>query len=126
MAIQMAPPVVAGAAWFEINGGRVDGLALGLAGYALLMAMVQIRLVTVFRTAPFGPGWWAFSFSYAAVFLDALRWLSAEDVAHGHGLDLSPAGRRHRCAIGGPRRAHRGRRASRAGSSPSRNPPPHR
>ncbi len=83
MAIQMAPPVVAGAAWFEINGGRVDGLALGLAGYALLMAMVQIRLVTVFRTAPFGPGWWAFSFSYAAVFTDALRWLSAEDVAHG-------------------------------------------
>ncbi|MGC4109796.1 MAG: hypothetical protein QM747_05105 [Nocardioides sp.] len=83
MAIQMAPPVVAGSAWFEINGGRADGLALGLAGYAVLMAMVQLRLVPVFRTSPFGPGWWAFSFSYAAVFLDALHWLAAEDVSHG-------------------------------------------
>lgn len=81
MAIQMAPPVVAGTAWFEINGGRVDALALGLAGYAVLMAMVQIRLVPVFRTSPFGPGWWSFSFSYAAVFVDALHWMSVEDVA---------------------------------------------
>ena len=83
MAIQMAPPVVAGAAWFAINGDRVDGLALGLAGYAMLMAFVQVRLVPVFRAAPFGPGWWAFSFSYAAVFLDAIHWLAAEDVPHG-------------------------------------------
>jgi tellurite resistance protein len=83
MAIQMAPPVVAGTAWFEINGGRVDALALGLVGYALLMAMVQIRLVPVFRAASFGPGWWSFSFSYAAVFVDALHWMAAEDVVHG-------------------------------------------
>jgi tellurite resistance protein len=83
MAIQMAPPVVAGTAWFQINGGVVDGLALGLAGYAVLMGMVQVRLLPVFRRAPFGPGWWAFSFSYAAVFVDALHWLVAEDVAHG-------------------------------------------
>jgi tellurite resistance protein len=82
MAIQMAPPVVAGTAWFAIDGGRVDGLALALAGYALLMAMVQVRLVPLFRTAPFGPGWWAFSFSYAAVFLDALHWLAVEHVDH--------------------------------------------
>jgi tellurite resistance protein len=83
MAIQMAPPVVAGTAWFEINGGVVDGLSLGLAGYAFLMATVQVRLVPVFRSAPFGPGWWAFSFSYAAVFVDALHWLSAEHASHG-------------------------------------------
>ncbi|HEX3929316.1 MAG TPA: hypothetical protein VHW64_01340 [Nocardioides sp.] len=83
MAIQMAPPVVAGAAWFEINHGAVDSLALGLVGYAALMAMVQVRLVPVFRKAPFGPGWWAFSFSYAAVFVDAVHWLSVEQAPHG-------------------------------------------
>jgi tellurite resistance protein len=83
MAIQMAPPVVAGAAWFGINGDRVDSLALGLAGYAVLMAIVQLRLVPLFRAVPFGPGWWAFAFSYAAVFTDALHWLAVTRVPHG-------------------------------------------
>jgi tellurite resistance protein len=83
MAIQMAPPVVAGVAWFSINGDRADGLSLAIAGYAVLMAVVQLRLIPLFRTAPFGPGWWAFSFSYAAVFLDGVHWLSIEGVSHG-------------------------------------------
>jgi tellurite resistance protein len=83
MAIQMAPPVVAGVAWFGIDGERADALALAIAGYALLMAMVQLRLVPLFRTARFGPGWWAYSFSYAAVFVDVLHWLAAEHVPSG-------------------------------------------
>jgi tellurite resistance protein len=78
MAIEVAPPVVAGAAWFAINGGRIDGIALALAGYALLMTLVQLRLIPLYRGVPFGPSWWAFSFSYAAVFVDAIHWLSAE------------------------------------------------
>ena len=57
MAIQMAPPVVAGTAWFQLNGGQIDTVALVLSGYAVLMVMVQLRLVPMFRTAPFGPGW---------------------------------------------------------------------
>ena len=83
MAILVAPPVVAGLAWFAMNGGRVDGVALGLAGYSGLMVLVQIRLVPVFRSAPFGPGWWAFSFSYSAVGLDAIGWLAATRTPHG-------------------------------------------
>jgi tellurite resistance protein len=82
MAIEMAPPVVAGIAWFAINGNRVDAVALGLAGYALLMVLVQLRLIEVYRTVPFGVGWWAYAFSCAAVFVDALRWLSAEHSPH--------------------------------------------
>ena len=84
IAIEMAPPVVAGIAWFGINGGHVDAIALGLAGYALLMAMVQIRLIPLFRTVPFGPGWWAFSFPYAATVAYALQWLSVERVSGVH------------------------------------------
>ena len=84
MAIEVAPPVVAGVAWFDINGGSADGVALGLAGYAGLMVLVQLRLVPLYRTVPFGPAWWAFSFSYAAVFVDAIRWLGATHVSHGH------------------------------------------
>ncbi|WP_164842622.1 TDT family transporter [Actinoplanes solisilvae] len=80
MAIEMAPPAVAGIAWFAINGGRADALAWGLAGYALLMAMVQLRLVPVYRTVPFGLGYWAFSFSYAAAFTVLIRWMAVADV----------------------------------------------
>jgi tellurite resistance protein len=82
MAIQVAPPVVAGTAWFAINGGRVDTVALGLAGYAALMVLVQGPLASAYRRAPFGPGWWSFAFSYAAVFVDALHWLHAEHASH--------------------------------------------
>jgi tellurite resistance protein len=83
MAIEIAPPVVAGIAWFAINGGRVDGIAFALAGYAALMVLVQLRLAPAYRAVPFGPGWWAFAFSYAAVFVDAIRWLGAEHTRHG-------------------------------------------
>jgi tellurite resistance protein len=80
MAIEVAPPVVAGNAYFVINGGHLDDLLLALTGYAVLMVLVQIRLIPAYRRAPFGPGWWSFSFSYAAVFAFALRWLRADDV----------------------------------------------
>ncbi|HEX8767950.1 MAG TPA: hypothetical protein VF714_06240 [Jatrophihabitans sp.] len=54
--------MVAGSAWFAINGAQPGALALGLAGYAVLMALVQLRLIPVSRRVPFGPGWWSFSF----------------------------------------------------------------
>lgn len=74
--------MVGGTAWFQINGGGVDDIALVLAGYALLMAMVQVRLLPLFRTVPFGPAWWAFSFSYAATATYGIRWLEAGSSAH--------------------------------------------
>ncbi len=83
IAINVAPPVVAGNAWFVINGGLIDAFAAGLAGYAILMILVQVRLIPVYRGVPFGPGWWAFSFSYAAAFTLAVNWLAADHVP-GH------------------------------------------
>ncbi len=82
MAIEVAPPVVAGAAWFAVNGGRADAVALGLAGYALLMVLVQVRLSPAYWSLAFGPGWWAFCFSYCAAFTVAIRWLAV-----GHAAD---------------------------------------
>jgi tellurite resistance protein len=83
IAIMVAPPVVAGNAWFLVTGGHVDAIAAGLAGYAVLMVLVQLRLIPVYRRVPFGPGWWAFSFSYAAAFTLAVNWLAADRVP-GH------------------------------------------
>jgi tellurite resistance protein len=81
MAIEVAPPVVAGNAWFVINGGRLDWVVFALTGYGALMVMVQIRLIPAYRRAPFGVGTWAFSFSYAAVFGFALHWVRADQLA---------------------------------------------
>ncbi|MEU3509204.1 TDT family transporter [Streptomyces longwoodensis] len=80
IAIEVAPPVVAGNAWFAINGDQLDLGAQILGGYALLMILVQITLIGVYRRAPFGPGYWAFAFSYAAVVTDGLHWLDIEGV----------------------------------------------
>ncbi|WP_329033953.1 TDT family transporter [Streptomyces sp. NBC_00178] len=80
LAIEIAPPVVAGNAWFAINGGRLDFVAEFLGGYAILMALVQICLVGVYARVPFGPGHWAFSFSYAAAFTNGIHWLDVEQV----------------------------------------------
>lgn len=86
MAILIAPPIVASNAWFAINGGRGDGVALGLAGYAVLMAIVQLGLIPTYRTVPFGPGWWSFSFPCAATTGNAIAWLAAEHVDSHHVL----------------------------------------
>jgi tellurite resistance protein len=47
---------------------------------------VQVRLIPVYRRVPFGPGWWSFSFSYAAVVAVAIRWLAVEGVPQQRGL----------------------------------------
>jgi tellurite resistance protein len=77
IAIEAAPPAVAGIAWFTIAGGRVDFVARALGSYAILMALVQLRLIPVYVRLPFSPGFWTFTFSYAAVATDALLWLNA-------------------------------------------------
>ncbi len=40
------------------------------------MALVQVRLIPVYRRLSFTPGFWFFAFSYAAVAGDALVWLA--------------------------------------------------
>jgi tellurite resistance protein len=77
MAIEVAPPAVAGVAYFAINGGRLDFIARALGCYAILSVLVQLRLVPVYARLRFSPGFWAFTFSYAIVATDALLWLKA-------------------------------------------------
>jgi len=74
MAIELAPPAVAGVAYFAITGGATGPVAEALAGYAVLMALVQLRLLPIYARLRFTPGNWAFTFSYAAAATDALDW----------------------------------------------------
>ncbi|MER5912441.1 TDT family transporter [Streptomyces sp. NPDC001982] len=86
MAIEVAPPVVAGNAWLTLNGGSIDPLAAGLAGHAGFMVLLQIALIPLYRRAPFGPGYWAFAISYTTAVTLGIRWLSLEQVPGRHEL----------------------------------------
>lgn len=76
LAIEIAPPALAGIAYFALNGGSVNLLAHGLGGYVVIMALVQLRFVPRYARLRFSPGFWAFTFSYAAVATDALVWIT--------------------------------------------------
>jgi tellurite resistance protein len=89
LAVLLAPPVVAGFAYAEMTGGRIDFIARALAGYAILMAVVQLRFVPMYASLQFSPGFWAFTFSYAAVAVDALLWLTATRPAGAKALGIA-------------------------------------
>jgi tellurite resistance protein len=81
MAIELAPAAVAGNAYFLIHPGPPDALLLGLSGYAALMTVAQIRLLPLYRTLSFSPGFWSFTFPPANMALFGLRWLDLEHPA---------------------------------------------
>ncbi|MFF5229488.1 hypothetical protein [Dactylosporangium sp. NPDC000521] len=79
LAILAAPPALAGLAYLAISHGKVDAVAFGLAGYALLASLIQLRLIGVYRHLRFTSAFWAYAFPYAAVATFALHW-----IAYGH------------------------------------------
>jgi tellurite resistance protein len=76
LAIESAPPAMAGVAYWAVTGGVPDAFAYGLAGYAALMAVIQLRFLPTYRRLQFGPGMWAFTFAYSAIATDALLWIA--------------------------------------------------
>jgi tellurite resistance protein len=76
MAIELGIPAVAGLAYFALAGRTVSLVACALGGYAVLMAVVQARLIPVYRRLSVTPGSWSFAFAYAAAAADALVWLA--------------------------------------------------
>ncbi|MFB9446719.1 TDT family transporter [Dactylosporangium vinaceum] len=76
LAIGVGPPALAGLAYLAITHGKVDAVTFGFAGYTLLAALVQLRLIGLYRHLHFSPGSWAFAFPYAAVATFALHWIA--------------------------------------------------
>jgi tellurite resistance protein len=76
LAIEVAPPALAGLAYLAITHGRVDAIALVFGGFTALAAIVQLRLIPVYRRLAFGPAFWSFAFPYAAAATFALHWLN--------------------------------------------------
>jgi tellurite resistance protein len=78
LGIQLAPPAVGALAYVNVGTGGGDLLSHALIGYALLQALLLIRLTPWFRAQPFAPSYWAFSFGAAA-----LAGASVRFAAHG-------------------------------------------
>lgn len=75
-AIELAPPAMAGVAYFALAGAGISPVAYAIGGYAVLMALAQVRLLPVYLTLRFSPGFWAFTFSYAIAVTYALEWIT--------------------------------------------------
>ena len=60
-----------------------------LGGYAVLMVLVQLRFIPLYRSLRFAPGFWAFTFSTAAVASDAIAWIRAGSVPGATALTVA-------------------------------------
>lgn len=78
LAIEVAPPAVGGSAYFALHRGPDDLVVYALAGFCVLSVVVQLRLMPLFRSLTFAPGFWGFTFSYSAVATYALNWIARE------------------------------------------------
>ena len=78
LGIQLAPPAVAAVAYLNVGGGTPDLVAHALVGYALLQALILLRMWPWIRAAGASPAWWGFSFGAAALPTAAMKL-----VAHG-------------------------------------------
>jgi tellurite resistance protein len=76
LAIEVAPPAIAGLAYLTITHGKVDPVAFALGGFTLLAVIVQLRLIPVYRRLAFTAAFWSFAFPYAAVATFALHWIN--------------------------------------------------
>jgi len=75
-AILLAPPAVAGLAWFSINGTRADIVSMALLGLLVLMALQQLALIPRYRALRFSLGFWSFTFPLAAAGTYGLDWVA--------------------------------------------------
>lgn len=82
LALEVGAPAVASLAYFALDRDHVDAFAALLAGYGVLMALAQVRLLPAYVRLPFMPSIWAFAFSWAAVASAVIHWLK----------DFRPAG----------------------------------
>ena len=77
----VAPPAIAGTAYFELHGAVAGPFEYGLAGWTVFMLIVWFRLLPNLWQAEFTAGFWSLTFSWSAIALFAIRWLHIEHPA---------------------------------------------
>ncbi|MGF6491931.1 tellurite resistance protein [Luteibacter sp. 621] len=76
LGIQLAPPVVAVAAWLANTQGTPELLVQAAWGYGLLQFFMLIRLLPWISKQPFAPSYWAFTFGLTALSGTAITMVS--------------------------------------------------
>lgn len=79
MGIQLAPPVVGGAAYLSLTMGTPDLVANMLFGYGLYQAVLLLRLWRWIRLPAFSAGYWSVSFGATALPTMAMRMVQRDD-----------------------------------------------
>jgi tellurite resistance protein len=73
LGIQLAPPAVGAVAALAVFGEAGHPLVAAMTGYALLQALILLRLLAWIRRQPFVPGYWGFAFGATALATATLR-----------------------------------------------------
>jgi tellurite resistance protein len=89
LGIQLAPPAVGAVAYVSVTTGVPGFAAHALLGYAMLQALLLLRLLRWIREQPFGASYWAFSFGISALAVAPLSMLQRGD--SGATATLAPA-----------------------------------
>lgn len=76
MAILMAPPAVAGLAWFAYDGGALDVVEQGLLGIAVIFVLMQAQFLRRYVRFTFSLGFWSFAFPSAFMGAFLIVWFS--------------------------------------------------
>ena len=79
LGIQLAPAPVGALAYLSVVQGPPDLLAHALLGYAVLQALVLVRLLPWITKQPFAPSYWAFTFGATASASTALKLVARGD-----------------------------------------------
>jgi tellurite resistance protein len=91
-AIELAPPALAGATYFDLTRAAPDPVAYAFLIGVALLAAGQLRAVPRYARLQFGQGFWAFTFPWVSVAALALRWLRIEHPTGGSVYALLAAG----------------------------------
>jgi tellurite resistance protein len=79
MGVQLAPPAVGAVAYLSVGGGAPDMFVYTLIGYALLQALILIRLLPWLLQGELSPAWWSFSFAAASLPNAAMKMAAHQD-----------------------------------------------
>lgn len=88
LGIQLAPPAVGTVAYLSLINVASDHIAYALFGYALLQALVLLRLLPWILEQPLGASYWGFTFGVTALAVAPLRMMKGGDT--GPAATLAP------------------------------------
>jgi tellurite resistance protein len=79
LGVQLAPAPVGAVAYLSVTQGPPDIIVHAMVGYAILQALILLRLYPWIRQEPFAPSYWAFTFGATALASAPLRLIDRGD-----------------------------------------------